>query len=62
MVTPIRIAGYRAVAVRIAAQGAPLNTARIGEIRAAISTGCYPVDPQRIARAMLAIDDVGGDR
>lgn len=41
---------------RMAAQGAPVDVSRVAEIRAAIASGNYPVDPQKIAAKMLALD------
>ena len=43
-------------AARMAALGAPIDSDRIAEIRAAIASGNYPVDPARIADRMLALD------
>ncbi len=43
----------------LAAMGPPVDAARIAEIRQAIATGNYPVDPQTIADAILGFDDRG---
>ena len=41
---------------RMAAQGAPVDVARIAEIKAAIANGDYPVDPEKIAEKMIDLD------
>lgn len=41
---------------RMAAEGAPVDAARIAEIKAAIASGDYPVDPEKIAEKMLDLD------
>ena len=43
-------------AARMAAQGAPVDAARIVEIKAAIANGDYPVDPEKIAEKMIDLD------
>jgi negative regulator of flagellin synthesis FlgM len=43
-------------ASRMAAQGAPVDTARISRIKQAIASGNYPVDPDKIAEKMLDLD------
>jgi negative regulator of flagellin synthesis FlgM len=43
-------------AARMAAQGAPVDTARIAKIKEAIASGNYPVDPDKIAEKMLDLD------
>lgn len=43
-------------AARMAAEGAPVDAARIAEIKAAIANGDYPVDPEKIAEKMLDLD------
>jgi negative regulator of flagellin synthesis FlgM len=40
----------------MAAEGAPIDTAKVSAIRAAIAEGRYPVDPAKIAAAMLNVD------
>ena len=40
----------------MAAAGPPVDGGKVAAIRAAIAEGRYPVDPQRIAAAMLALD------
>ncbi|MEO0441185.1 MAG: flagellar biosynthesis anti-sigma factor FlgM [Pseudomonadota bacterium] len=52
----------RSVAAEIASQGAPVNAERIAMIKAAIAEGRYPVDPEKIAEQMIALDlDSGRD-
>jgi negative regulator of flagellin synthesis FlgM len=41
---------------RMAAEGAPVDTARIERIKAAIASGNYPVNPERIAERMVDLD------
>jgi negative regulator of flagellin synthesis FlgM len=36
--------------------GAPVDGAKVAAIRAAIAAGRYPVDPERIAEHMIALD------
>jgi negative regulator of flagellin synthesis FlgM len=43
-------------ASRMASEGAPIDLDRIAAIKAAIASGNYPVDPERIADRMLALD------
>ena len=43
-------------AARMAAQGAPVDLARIARIKQAIASGNYPVDPEKIAEKMLDLD------
>ena len=43
-------------ASRMAAQGAPIDLARIARIKQAIASGNYPVDPEKIAEKMLDLD------
>jgi negative regulator of flagellin synthesis FlgM len=40
----------------MAAQGAPLDMDKIGRIKAAIASGNYPVDPEKIADSMIDLD------
>lgn len=37
--------------------GAPVDSKRVAEIRAAIENGTYPVDSRKIAEALLSIDN-----
>ncbi len=41
---------------QMAAAGPPVDGDKVAAIRAAIAEGRYPVDPDRIAAAMLALD------
>lgn len=43
-------------AARMAAQGAPIDSARVERVKAAIASGNYPVDPESIAEKMLDLD------
>jgi negative regulator of flagellin synthesis FlgM len=43
-------------AARMAAQGAPIDSARIERVKQAIASGQYPVDPEKIAAKMLDLD------
>jgi len=43
-------------ASRMAAQGAPIDVARVARIKQAIASGNYPVDPEKIAEKMLDLD------
>jgi len=40
----------------LASGGAPIDGAKVAAIRAAIAEGRYPVDPERIAESMIALD------
>ena len=40
----------------MAAEGAPIDSSKVAAIRAAIAEGRYPVDPARIAAAMIEVD------
>ncbi|PSJ39663.1 flagellar biosynthesis anti-sigma factor FlgM [Allosphingosinicella deserti] len=40
----------------MAGSGAPVDSGRVAAIRTAIAEGRYPVDPTRIAAAMIALD------
>lgn len=39
---------------RMAAEGPPIDGARVERLRAALADGSYAVDPERIAAAMIA--------
>lgn len=41
---------------RMAAQGAPVDFARVAAIKEAIASGNYPVDAEKIAERMIALD------
>lgn len=43
-------------AATLAAEGAPVDTAKVDRIRAAIADGSYAVDPQAIAAKMIEQD------
>ena len=43
-------------AAEMAASGAPIDSAKVAAIRAAITEGRYPVDPDKIAEKMIALD------
>ncbi|MBU0554638.1 MAG: flagellar biosynthesis anti-sigma factor FlgM [Alphaproteobacteria bacterium] len=43
-------------AARMAAQGAPVDLERISRVKQAISSGQYPVDPDKIAERMIDLD------
>lgn len=43
-------------AALLAAEGAPVDTARVEAIRAAIANGTYRIDPKGIANRMIALD------
>lgn len=43
-------------AAALAGLGAPIDAARIAQIRTAIAEGRYPVNPQAIAEKMIALD------
>ena len=40
----------------LVAGGPPVDSAKVAAIRAAIAEGRYPVDPEKIAERMLALD------
>jgi len=44
----------------IAEQGPPVDMKKIATIRSAIAEGNYPVDPQKIAEQMIALDLLSG--
>ncbi len=49
------VSGARSVAAEMAA-GAPIDSEKVAAIRAAIAEGRYPVDPDKIAASMIALD------
>ena len=55
--------GLLATAKALAAQPAPVDLARVGQLREAIRNGSYAIDPQSIARAMqdATMQDFGGE-
>lgn len=48
---------------RMAAEGAPIDFDRVAAIKDAIAQGKYPVDAEKIAESMIALDlgDIEGD-
>ena len=50
------IAGPSSAASAMAAAGAPVDSAKVAAIRAAIAEGRYPVDPDKIAQSMIDLD------
>ncbi len=48
-------------AAAIASQGAPVDQAKVDDIRAAIAEGRYIIDPQELAKKMIALDLFGED-
>lgn len=62
-VNPLRSDGSRApdgavksAVLELVSGGAPVDTAKVEAVRAAIQSGRYPIDPERIARKMLDLD------
>lgn len=55
---PVRrnVAGASSAAFEMAAAGAPVDSAKVAAVRAAIAEGRYPVDPEKIARSMIELD------
>lgn len=49
-----RVGAPATPAADMAAQGAPVDAAKVAAIKAAIAEGRYPVDPAKIADAMIA--------
>lgn len=49
-----RVGAPATPAADMAAQGAPVDSAKVAAIKAAIAEGRYPVDPAKIADAMIA--------
>ncbi|MDO9488490.1 MAG: flagellar biosynthesis anti-sigma factor FlgM [Sphingomonadaceae bacterium] len=50
---PAQVGAPVSPAADMAAQGAPVDGAKIAAIKAAIAEGRYPVDPTKIADAMI---------
>jgi negative regulator of flagellin synthesis FlgM len=44
----------------LAAEGAPVDSAKVAALRAAIANGSYRIDPDAIAAKMIALDLPGG--
>jgi negative regulator of flagellin synthesis FlgM len=62
-VSPLRSDGLRApggavqsAVLELVSGGAPVDSARVEAVRAAIREGRYPLDPDRIAQRMLDLD------
>lgn len=49
-------------AARFASLGPPIDVTRVNEVRAAIASGRYTVDADRLAAAMMALDLPAKDR
>ena len=54
--TERNVAGPSSAAFDMAAAGAPVDSGKVAAIRAAIAQGRYPVDADRIAERMVALD------
>lgn len=50
------VAGPASASGAMAAEGAPVDSGKVAAIRAAIAEGRYPVDPDKIAASMVALD------
>jgi negative regulator of flagellin synthesis FlgM len=50
------VAGGSSLARDLAGMGAPIDSDKVAAIRTAIAEGRYPVNPDRIAEAMLSLD------
>ncbi|WP_395611773.1 flagellar biosynthesis anti-sigma factor FlgM [Allosphingosinicella sp.] len=62
-VSPLKSDGSRApdgavksAVLELVSGGAPVDSAKVEAVRAAIQSGRYPIDPDRIARRMLDLD------
>ena len=51
-----RPAAVQSQVLDLVAEGPPIDQAKIEAIRTAIAAGRYPVDPDRIAERMIALD------
>ena len=49
-------AAVESAVFELVSAGAPVDTAKVAAVRAAIAEGRYPVDPRGIAEAMVALD------
>ena len=54
--TQERVGSPVSPAADMAAAGPPVNADKVATIRAAIAEGRYPVDPDKIAERMIALD------
>jgi len=48
--------GVTTAAAELAAQGAPIDTAKVASIREAIANGTYKIDAKAIANRMIELD------
>lgn len=48
--------GTQSPASVMAAEGSPVDSLKVAEIKAAIASGNYPVDPEKIAEKMIDLD------
>src|SRR3546814_12402470 len=53
--TAPKIGNAQSPASRMAAEGAPVDMDRVAEIKAAIASGNYPVDPDKIDERMMKL-------
>lgn len=53
---PARQGGPESAVFEIAQSGPPVDSAKVAAIRSAIAEGRYPVDAERIAERMIALD------
>ncbi|HYJ52929.1 MAG TPA: flagellar biosynthesis anti-sigma factor FlgM [Allosphingosinicella sp.] len=51
-----RQGGVASAVFGLVAEGPPVDSAKVAQIRAAIAEGRYPVDAERIAERMVALD------
>ena len=51
-----QVSGPASASSAMAAEGAPVDAGKVAAIRAAIAEGRYPVDPDKIAASMIALD------
>lgn len=51
-----RSGGIESSVFELVSGGPPVDSARVAAIRAAIAEGRYPVDPDKIAERMIALD------
>lgn len=52
----VRPAGVGSAIADLVSSGPPVDSDKVAQIRAAIAAGGYPVDPARIAAAMIDLD------
>ena len=51
-----QVSGPSGAVAEMVASGPPVDAGKVAAIRAAIAEGRYPVDPNKIATSMLALD------